>query len=68
MIYKLSKALKNGDIVTLHGRKFIKCSGKRRIMGIYQAPDRKHYILLNGGEKVVDTPEGIQTFGMSMVR
>ena len=59
----LSKTVRHGTIVTLHGTKLIRCGKGRKPAGVWQDAQRRLYRKLDGELIVTHTPEALQTQG-----
>ncbi len=62
-MYKLSKSVTPGTLVSLRGDKFIRCSGKASPRGVYVASEIRKTILFSGERVETSHPEGIVCYG-----
>jgi len=67
--YTKSKAVRPGDIVILHGKKFIRCGrSRRKPIGIWREYSEQVFCTLNGEIIKVEIPESVQFYGSFTVQ
>lgn len=67
-MYKLSKAVKDGELVSLRGDKFIRCSRFATPRGVYTKGLFRKTLTLNGDVVTTEAPSGIAVYGEIGVR
>jgi hypothetical protein len=66
-VIKLSKTVTDGDLVTKHGDKFVRCGKHRKWFGVYQTR-REQHILTDEGMVRATWPAGIVVYGVAEVK
>ena len=68
MSYTLSKAVREGTLVTKHGSKLIRLGRNRKPMGVWTNGGRRTTITLGEERIVTDLPMGVITWGPAFVK
>lgn len=65
--FKLSRNVRSGDVVSLRGDKFIRCSSRSKIAGVWNDGCVVKMLTLNGENKYINMPSGVQYFGKANI-
>lgn len=68
MNLSISKAVHDGDVVTLREYKIIRCSQPERMRGAYQSGYEQTLLTLDGKRTQITIPSGIVTWGPILLR
>jgi hypothetical protein len=66
--YYVSKTVRDGSLVRLHGNKIVLCSKIKEATGIYTKGDFRTTITMDGVKVTTTRPEGIVIHGQVYVR
>ena len=67
-MYKLSKAVKHGDLVSKRGGKLIRLGRRAKILGVWTGPTEKVWMTLDGKMTTRTEPAGVQVYGIATVK
>lgn len=60
---ELSRAVRNGDVVTIRGGKVIRCGGKATLCGVWENGSERRTLTLEGERVLTHIPRGIVVSG-----